>query len=65
MLLGMTYELYILFKLEMEVIGPLFYIYIIIFVLTAYNDLLNGTKFSLNAYKLSRVHHIPQLVGCI
>lgn len=53
------------FKLEVEVIGPLSCISIIIFVLTAYNDLLNGTKFSLNTYKLSCVHHTPQLVGCI
>ena len=44
----------------MEVIGPLFYIYIIIFVLTAHSDILNGTKLLLNTYKLSCVHHILQ-----
>lgn len=44
MLLAMIYAIYILFKLEMEVIGPLFCIYIITFVLTAHSDLLNGKK---------------------
>lgn len=45
----------------MKVVGPLFYICIIIFVLTARSDVVNGTKLSLNTYKPSRVHHIPQL----
>lgn len=30
-------------------------------MLTAHSDVINGTKLSLNTYKLSRVHHIPQL----
>lgn len=62
----MTVQIYILFKLEeVGVIGPLFYIYIIIFVLTAHSDILNGTKLSLNTYKLSRVHHISQLAELV
>lgn len=65
MLLAIIYAIYILFKLEVEVIGPLFCIYIIIFVLTAHSDLLNGKKFSLNTYKLSCVHHIPQLAELV
>lgn len=51
MLLGMAYMIYMPFQLEdVDVIGPLYYIYIIVY----------GTKHSLNTYKLSRVHHISQ-----
>lgn len=36
--------IYRVFQLGVEVIGPLFYIYIILFVLTVHSDTLSGTN---------------------
>lgn len=46
MLLGMTYPIYIyvVFQLGVEVIGPLFYTYTILFMLTAHGDTISGTN---------------------
>lgn len=46
MLLGMIYpiSIYVVFQLGVEVIGPLFYTYIILFVLTAHSDTISGTN---------------------